>query len=88
MTASSEWNLRCPDCGGTDAIDIAATVWVRLCPDGTDPMLSHNGDHEWGEDSPVCCAACHFHGQVHALRQNARGGPSSRRPAPVSSSSS
>jgi len=26
MTASSEWNLRCPDCGGTDAIDIAATL--------------------------------------------------------------
>lgn len=72
MTAAGEWNLCCPDCGGTDAIDIVATMWVRLCADGTDPALSHNGDHEWGEDSPVYCAACHFHGHVHHLCQNAR----------------
>lgn len=88
MIADRECNLRCPDCGGTDAIDIAATVWVRLCPDGTDIMLSHNGDHEWDDDSPVFCATCHFRGRVRHLRQNARGGAMSRRPAPVSSSSS
>jgi hypothetical protein len=58
MIADNEWNLRCPDCGGTGAIDIAATVWVRLCPDGTDVTLSHNGDHDWNQDSPVCCATC------------------------------
>ena len=72
MIADNEWNLRCPDCGGTDAIDIAATVWVRLSPDGTDVTLSHNGDHVWDEDSPLCCTACGFHGQVRHLRQNAR----------------
>jgi hypothetical protein len=75
MIADNEWNLRCPDCGGTDAIDIAATVWVRLCPDGTDATLSHNGDHGWDEDSSVCCAACGFQSQVRHLRQNARDEP-------------
>jgi hypothetical protein len=79
MIADNQWNLRCPDCGGTDAIDIAATVWVRLCPDGTDVTLSHNGDHaprkDSHEDSPVYCAACGFQGQVRHLRQNARGQP-------------
>lgn len=75
MTASSEWNLSCPDCGGTDAIDIAATVWVRLRPDGTDGTLSHNCDHTWDEDALVYCAACNFRGQVRHLRQNAREQP-------------
>ena len=81
MIASREWNLRRADCGGTDAIDIAATLWLRLCPDGTDYiMLSHNADHarrKTGEDSSACCAACGFHGQVRHLHQNARRQPSS-----------
>ena len=72
MIADNQWNLRCPDCARADAIDIAATVWVHLCPDGTDITLSHNGDHAWDEDSSVCCVACGFHGQVRQLRQNAR----------------
>ena len=73
MSADNQWNLCCPGCGQADGIDIAATVWVRLCPDGTDATLSHNGDHAWDDDSPVCCAACGFRGQMRHLRQNARG---------------
>ncbi len=72
MIADNEWNLRCPDCARADAIDIAATVWVRLCADGTDATLSHNGDHQWGEGSPACCTACGFHGQVRHLFQKLR----------------
>lgn len=72
MTPDNAWNLRCPDCGGTDAIYIAATVWVRLCPDGTDATLSHNGDHEWDKGSPACCTACGFHSQVRRLLQKLR----------------
>jgi hypothetical protein len=59
MIADNEWNLRCPDCGGADAIDIAATVWVRLCPDGTDVTFSHNGcarSHPSTSAAPACRA--------------------------------
>ena len=76
MIADNEWKLRCPDCGGTDAIDLAATVWVRVCPDGTDITLAQNADHEWDDDALVFCAACNFRGQVRHLRQNAREQPS------------
>jgi hypothetical protein len=79
MTAGNQWDLRCPGCGRDDEIDIAATVRVRLCPDGTDATLAHNGDHEWGDDSPAHCHGCDFQGRVRQLRQNQRGLP---RPPP------
>jgi hypothetical protein len=69
MRADNQWNLCCPGCGQGDGIDIAATVWVRLCPDGTDVTLAHNGDHEWDDDAPVYCNVCDFQGQVRHLRQ-------------------
>jgi hypothetical protein len=56
--------LRCPECGKGDEIDIAATVWVRLCPDGSDVTQAANGDHEWEDTSPVKCCACGYHGTV------------------------
>lgn len=67
MTAGNQWDLRCPGCGRDDEIDIAAAVWVRLCPDGTDDTLAHNGDHEWDDDSPAYCHACDFQGEVRHL---------------------
>lgn len=54
----NQFGLRCPDCGKGDQIDIAATVWVRLCPDGTDVTQAANGDHEWSNQSGAACAAC------------------------------
>ena len=54
----NQFGLRCPQCGKGDEIDIAATVWVRLCPDGTDVTAAANGDHEWQKDSAVHCCAC------------------------------
>ena len=71
MTAGNQWNLCCPECGREDEIDIAAIVWVRLCPDGTDATLAHNGDHEWGDDSAAYCNACDFQGQARHLRERA-----------------
>ena len=61
---ATSWGLRCPHCKSCDEIDIAATVWVRLCPDGTDPALSYCGDHAWTDDSEACCNACGFDGRV------------------------
>lgn len=54
----NQHGLCCPECGKSDEIDIAAHVWARLCPDGTDVTAAHNGDHEWQNDSAAHCCAC------------------------------
>lgn len=61
-TVKEAWNMVCPECGCDDEIDIAATLWVRLCPDGTDVNAAANGDHEWGDHDPAECMACGFQG--------------------------
>lgn len=58
------FGLCCPECGRGDQIDIAATVWVRLCPDGTDVTQAANGDHEWSNHSGAVCQACCHSGNV------------------------
>lgn len=60
----NEFGLRCPECGRSAEIDIAATVWVRLCPDGTDVTASRNGDHEWANESAAQCCVCGHCGTV------------------------
>ncbi len=50
--------MRCPKCRASDEIDIAATVWVRLCPDGTDVTQAENGDHEWTDGNRAACHSC------------------------------
>jgi hypothetical protein len=60
----NQFGLRCPECGMSDQLDIAATVWVRLCPDGTDVTAAGNGDHEWEDSSPIKCCACGHDGTV------------------------
>jgi hypothetical protein len=62
--AGNQFGLRCPKCGRGDEIDIAATVWVRLCPDGTDIFAAANGDHEWSDHSGAVCIACGYSGNV------------------------
>jgi len=59
---SNQFDMKCPRCGRNDEIDIAATVWVRLCHDGTSIFDAHNGDHEWSDDSPAFCCACDYAG--------------------------
>ena len=52
-------DARCPNCGCTDEIDVAATIWVRLTRDGSDADASEYGsDHEYGDDSTAVCYAC------------------------------
>lgn len=58
------FGMKCPDCGKSDEIDIAATVWIRPCPDGTDVDAAANGDHEWSGHSGAKCCACGFGGNV------------------------
>ena len=52
---SNQFNLKCPSCGRGDSLDIAATLWVRLTPDGTDADASRVGDHEWDNSSAATC---------------------------------
>lgn len=61
---SNFFNLRCPQCGKEDEIDIQASVWLRLTSDGTDADASACGDHIWDNDSPAECAACSYAGPV------------------------
>ncbi len=55
---------QCPACGDTDAIDVAATVRVRLTDDGSDADASANGDHGYGPGSLATCAACGHVGKL------------------------
>jgi hypothetical protein len=61
---AADFDMKCPRCGASDEIDIAATVHVRLCRDGTDIMAASNGDHEWDDDSAAVCCACDYAGKV------------------------
>ena len=54
----------CPQCGGADHIDVAATIWLRLTEDGTDSDAAANGDYEFDPRSLAVCQACDFHGRL------------------------
>ena len=41
---SSFLDLRCPQCGDQDCIDILAEVWVRVTDDGTDADASRRDE--------------------------------------------
>ena len=58
------FGMKCPQCGASDAIDVCADVWVRLCSDGTDVTAAENGDTEWTDHSGAKCCACGFGGHV------------------------
>lgn len=58
------WEMACPKCGADDQIDISATVWVRLCPDGTDITAAENGDYEWNKDTAAVCHNCGHSGTI------------------------
>jgi hypothetical protein len=54
-------NMRCPKCGNEDRLDIQATVWIRVCEDGTDADAAEGTSdlgHQYTPDSPAFCAAC------------------------------
>jgi hypothetical protein len=60
MTGKTDnaFGMRCPKCRASDRIDIAASVWVRLCLDGSDATQAANGDHEWEPASLAVCNSC------------------------------
>jgi hypothetical protein len=58
------FEMRCPNCGSADQIEIAATVWVRLTADGTDTDESEDGSHWWEDESAAKCNACDHEGTV------------------------
>jgi hypothetical protein len=57
-------DMRCPQCGGHDQLDIQARVWIRVCEDGTDADLSRDGSQYYEPGSPALCAACGCYGTV------------------------
>jgi hypothetical protein len=60
MSMTNVFDMRCPNCGADDCIDIQARLWVRVTAEGTDADASENGDHEWTQDSPAHCTACGY----------------------------
>jgi ribosomal protein S27E len=62
-------DMRCPNCGDEDRLDILASVWIRVCEDGTDADASRDGTHDFEPDSPVQCAACGHCGTVWQFEQ-------------------
>lgn len=58
------WSMICPCCGQDDELDIAATVNVRLCPNGTDADAARETGHTWDSDSAATCTACNWSGTV------------------------
>ena len=57
-------DMRCPKCGDEDRLDIQATVWIRVCEDGTDADASRDGGHDYEPHSPAQCGACGHCGTV------------------------
>jgi hypothetical protein len=63
------FGMKCPRCGSSNRIDVAATVFVRLCQDGTDVFAAANGDHEWTDTSAVQCGSCGHAGTVASFSE-------------------
>jgi hypothetical protein len=63
-TLDDDYGMKCPQCGASDCIDVAATVWVRLCRDGTDMFEAANGDQEWTDNNAAYCGTCGHGGTV------------------------
>ena len=63
-TMSNCLEMRCPKCGDESSLDIAATVWIRVCEDGTDADAARDGSHDYEPHSPAHCGACGHFGTV------------------------
>ena len=57
-TVREEWAMACPKCGSDEQIDVLASAYVRLTPDGSDADASHDGEHAWSVCSATKCCAC------------------------------
>lgn len=61
---SCQFDLKCPECGSRNHLDIAATVWVRVTDHGTVCNESHDGSHDWDDNSIARCDNCAWEGKV------------------------
>ena len=57
-------DMRCPKCGNEDRLDIQASIWIRVCEDGTDADASCDGNQYYEPRSPAQCDACGHCGTV------------------------
>jgi hypothetical protein len=57
------FDLECPVCFHTD-LDVHALVWVQLTETGSDADTSHDGSHEWDDNSLFFCRNCEESGAV------------------------
>ena len=59
-------DLKCPNCGQTEAFHIAATVWGRYTANGFDQDAEDlpNGDSDWDQYAACICPECHKSGLV------------------------
>ena len=57
-------DMRCPNCGNEDRLDIQAIVWIRVCEDGTDADSAGDENREYHPRSPAQCGACGHYGTV------------------------
>lgn len=71
----SPWCFRCPHCGRDDRIDVAATVWARVAPDGSTIGPFETVTHEWGLRSIARCNECKFQSRLVAFTPSDRGAP-------------
>jgi hypothetical protein len=62
-TVEDNWNMRCPQCGSDERIDIEVEMMVRLLPDGTDPYQAEHRDQDWHDQSTAACG-CGYAGVV------------------------
>lgn len=61
-TVGNQFGYLCPECHKGDELSVAAVVWAKLYPDGSDV----EGDHEWDGNSAIVCG-CGWSGKVHKL---------------------
>ena len=66
-------DMRCPQCGDDQHLDIQAAVWIRVCADGTDADAANCGDHEFTPDSTACCQSCGHWASVAAFTATETG---------------
>jgi hypothetical protein len=70
-------NLRCPRCLRDDAIDIEATVWLRVGAEGTEPEASATEGHfDYRPRSLAVCAHCTYQGRLFTFESHGKGGAS------------
>jgi hypothetical protein len=64
-TVTDNHDMSCPQCHKDDQIDVVASIWVRLTPDGTDDSGALGGSQqEWDNNSHCICRACGYHSNV------------------------